>query len=444
MHARDYRRIVVTGIGLCTPFGPDRESSWQQITAGRSAVRWLNSPHWTDDVRADPSSHACIPARRESSGERVRVRGSLTRVAGAPVIFPSKRPFLHSEPLIELALTTASEAVADAGFVPEDLAERSAGVVFGTSKGGLHTFQRLFEPFHLKHDCDSAENPNSTKSAEWLNVWPNQPAAAIGRLIGGYGPVLCPISACATGLAACLRGEELIQNGDCDVVLVGSADSSLQPALIASFRRLGVLSREQTNPAMACRPFDVNRSGFVIGEGAACLVLESFESAKSRHAMPYAEWLGGRMLSDPFGLTQLDPAGITLQRLLRDLRSIGGRVPDSINLHGTATPSNDLIECRAIREVFGDDAPFDCSSLKGGMGHLLGAAGSVELAATALSIRDQIVPPTVNLVVIDPDCRLHLTPNTAKSRRIDHAWKLSLGFGGHVAGACLARFNAFD
>ena len=146
------------------------------------------------------------------------------------------------------------------------------------------------------------------------------------------------------------------------------------------------------------------------------------------------------MLSDPYGLTQLDPSGTTLQRLLCDLRSISPRTPDYINLHGTGTSANDLVECRAIREVFGTEFDqFDCSSLKGGMGHLLGAAGSAELAATVLAIRDQIVPPTVNLVEPDRECRLNLTPQTAISRRIDHAWKISMGFGGHVAGACLGK-----
>lgn len=415
-HPRDNCRIVITGIGLCTPLGPDRESSWRQLLKGVSAVRWLGAPHWIGD----------------------------TVVAGAPVHLPTNRPFRHSEPLIELALTTASEAVADAGLTVGSLRVQSAGVVYGASKGGLHTFQHLFDRFRSTDAATSECEENSQHAGQWLDVFPNQPAAAIRRLVGGDGPLLCPISACATGLAACLRGAELIRNGDCELVLAGSADISLQPALIGSFRRLGVLSRELNDPSAACRPFDRHRSGFVIGEGAACLVLESLQSAQSRQANVYAEWLGGGMLSDPHGLTQLDPRGTSLKRLLQDLRAIAGRAPDCINLHGTGTTSNDLIECRAIHEVFGEGvADIDCSSLKGGMGHLLGAAGSVELAAAALSIRDQVVPPTVNLVEIDPECRLRLTPGKAKPRRIEDAWKLSLGFGGHLAGACLRKRNGF-
>ena len=411
--ARKSCRIVVTGIGLCTPLGHDRESTWQGLLSGRSATRWLSAPHWTDN----------------------------SRMAGAPVCFPKDRPFRHTEPIVELALTTANESLVDSGLDRQRLEQKCVGVVFGTSKGGFHTFSRLM--VERRTDAGIPGRPESIEnSADWLDVFPGRAAAAIGSLVGGYGPILCPVAACATGLAACLRGAELIQNGDCDIALVGSADVSLQPALLGSFRRLGVLSRESDDPSRACRPFDSHRTGFVIGEGAACLVLERLDSAVERHAHCYAEWLGGKILSDPHGLTQLDPSGTSLRRLLVDLRKLTSRNPNYINLHGTGTAANDPVECRAIRSVFGTESEqFDCSSLKGGMGHLLGAAGSVELAVTALSIRDQIVPPTVNLVQPDSDCVLNLTPGKPKLRSIDHAWKLSMGFGGHLAGACLGRLE---
>ena len=411
--ARESCRIVVTGIGLCTPLGTDRESTWQGVLSGQSATRWLSPPQWTDS----------------------------SRMAGAPVRLPQARPFRHREPIIELALTTAKESLLDAGLDDETLKQQCVGVVFGTSKGGFHTFSRLLA--EQRTDVGHSSRPESSEnSADWLDVFPNRAAAAIGSMVGGYGPMLCPVAACATGLAACLRGAELIQNGDCDIALVGSADVSLQPSLLGSFRRLGVLSRESDDPSRACRPFDRHRSGFVIGEGAACLVLERLDSALKRGVHCYAEWLGGKMLSDPHGLTQLDSTGSSLRRLLAGLRSITSRNPDYLNLHGTGTAANDSVECQAIRAVFGTRAvEFDCSSLKGGMGHLLGAAGSVELAVTALSIRDQIVPPTVNLVQPDSDCMLNLTPEKSKRRSIDHAWKLSMGFGGHIAGACLGRLE---
>ena len=412
MTATESNRIVVTGIGLCTPLGPDRESSWREILAGKSGVRWLNAPHWTDP----------------------------TPLAGAPVVFPKHRPRLHAEPLVELALTTASESLADARLNKQDLADRVVGVVFGNSKGGLHTFSKMYAESREQTGTERSANSETTDPHSWLDVFPNRAAMSIREMIGGYGPVFCPVAACATGLAACLRAAQLLENGDCDIALAGSADVSLQPAVLASFRRLGVLSHEKVDAALACRPFDRNRSGFVVGEGAACLVMEKRDSAIARGATCYAEWLGGLMLSDPFGLTQLDLTGASLQKLLRSLANMTGRLPDYINLHGTATLPNDLVECRSIREVFRSDAGrIDCSSLKGGLGHLLGAAGSVELAATALAIRDQVAPPTVNLAEPDPECRLNLTPNKAKPSRIEHAWKISMGFGGHIAGACLGR-----
>lgn len=423
-------RIVVTGIGLCTPLGADRESTWNGLIAGRSASRWLWPDFWNDG----------------------------SKMAGAAVCLPKDRSFQQSEPLVELALATATESLADARMNSTLLRSKRLGVVFGTSKGGLHTFSRRLAQARSERgdarvaDRDHRETGTTGRSVlqsinfetsdEWLDVFPDRAAVAIGQLVGGYGPVLCPVMACATGLAACLRGAELIRSGDCDLVLAGSADVSLQPAIVGSFRRLGVLSRETNDPARACRPFDIRRSGFVIGEGAACLVLERLDSARNRGANCYAEWLGGCVLSDAHSLTQLDPEGASLQRLLRDLYARVDRAPDYMNLHGTGTMTNDRIECQSIRAVFGDQcSQFDCSSLKGGLGHLLGAAGSVELAATALSLRDQIVPPTVNLVEQDPECRLNLSPGMAISRTIDQAWKLSMGFGGHIAGVCLGRLS---
>ena len=415
MHPRQSCRIVITGIGLCTPLGSDRESSWSALVDGKSGVEWVKAPHWTD----------------------------LSLMPGAQVCLPENRPFHHNEPLVELGLTTASEALEDANLNPQELNAQSIGVVFGTSKGGLHSFSQQFQAFRtsgMLASRSTATGRSISNDLSWLDVLPNRPAAAIGQWLGGDGPILCPVAACATGLAACLRGAELIHSGACNVVLAGSADVSLQPALLSSFRRLGVLSRETEFAAHACRPFDRNRSGFVVGEGAACLVLESLESARQRGKTYYAEWIGGSMLSDPFGLTQLDPSGETLQKLLQILAAKNSGLPDYINLHGTGTMTNDQVESRAIRRVFGRDVDrFHCSSLKGGLGHLLGAAGSVELAATALAIRDQIVPPTVNLLQIDPDCELQMTPVTSVSRPINNAWKISMGFGGHVAGACLRK-----
>ena len=402
-------RVVVTGLGLWTSLGSDRESTWRSLLEGRSASRWLTGPQWT----------------------------GTEALAGAPCATPPSEAGTARDPVVALALCVAEEAARDAALGANRLANERTGVVFGTSKGGLHTFSRLWKSARSERECQESSSP----SDEWLDVWPDAAARAVAHEFDCRGPMICPVLACATGLAACQRAAELIRDGVCDVVLAGSADASLQPAILGSFRRLGVLARPADDDATtACRPFDRNRNGFVIGEGAACLVLESLEHAQSRQARWYGEWLAGRMLTDSSGLTQLDPAGMSLRRLLRDLSRDVPQWPDYINLHGTATIPNDRVESSAIRDRLGSDAPHvACSSLKGGLGHLLGAAGSVELAATLLAIRDQIAPPTVNLFSRDPQLDLDFTPREARPRRIDLAWKLSLGFGGHLSAACIGR-----
>jgi 3-oxoacyl-[acyl-carrier-protein] synthase II len=226
----------------------------------------------------------------------------------------------------------------------------------------------------------------------------------------------------------------------CDVVFAGSADASLFPAVIGSFQRLGVLAKVEDDPGTACRPFDRHRSGFLIGEGAACLVFERTSHAAARGQRWYGEWLGGRLASDPSGLTQCDPDGRSLTRVLSDLLRQIPVPPDYLNLHGTGTRRNDAAECRAIRTALGSHAEqVSCSGSKGSLGHLLGAAGSVELALTLLALRDQIVPPTMNLTSPDPDCRLNLTPSVPQRRQMQTAIKISSGFGGHLAVAAVGR-----
>jgi 3-oxoacyl-[acyl-carrier-protein] synthase II len=275
---------------------------------------------------------------------------------------------------------------------------------------------------------------------------PNQPALAISHRFQLHGPCLCPVAACATGLVSLQRGYDLIGDGYCDVVLAGSSDASLLPIVLGSFKRLGVLSRNVDVPSAACRPFDRNRSGFVIGEGAAVFVLERWEDAVARGANIYAEWLAGGLAADATSLTGLDPSGEPLARLIGDVLRRGGVQPDEIdyiNLHGTATEQNDVYETRAVKRAFGAAAPsVRCSSIKGAVGHLLGAAGSVEMAAMLLAVRDGIIPPTVNLTLPDPECDLDYTPQLAARQPVRTAMKLSLGFGGHLAAAVVRRISS--
>lgn len=380
------RQVVVTGIGLVTPFGAGREISWSAIRTGRSAVDWFE----TD----------------ESGGPRWAGASAPTELLAS------------AEPVVTMALTAAREALAHAGL--SDISEYG-GCVIGTSKLGLRSFARAVgQDENLTHE-----------------FWPNTAARAVASEWNLRGPALCPVAACATGLVSLIRGADLIRSGECDVVLAGSSDASLVPIVLGSFQRLGVMSRGFEDPATACRPFDAERSGFVVGEGAAVLVLEDRKHAVTRGANILAEFVAAGMASDPSGMTQIDPDGTSLAWLIRDVLHRAKVSPDeidAINLHGTATLANDIAETRAVRSAFGSAANrLACSSQKGAIGHLLGAAGSVESAFAVLALRDQVVPPTINLRVPDPQCDLDYVANEARSTRLRNVLKLSLGFGGHIA-----------
>ena len=252
-----------------------------------------------------------------------------------------------------------------------------------------------------------------------------------------------PVAACATGLVAVLQAAALIRRGDCDVALAGAADASLDPMLLAAFRTMRALARRDGPPAEAVRPWDRARTGFVVGEGAAVLVLERGDHARARGIRPYAELAGGALGSDAFHETNLNPDPANLAALLRRALADADVSPsevDYVNVHGTATRPNDPLECRAIRLALGPHADAaSCSANKSQIGHLLGAAGAAELALTCLSLRDGFAPPTLNLTDPDPACDLDGTPLVGRSRRIDAAVKVSLGFGGHLAAAVLRR-----
>lgn len=408
-------RIVVTGVGLVTPHGCGAETSWQGLLAGRRATRrleesMLHPPGWPDRHRA----------AWEAAGW-----------CGAP----APGAFLPDvDPVATLARLAAREAWNQAGLSQDTPDPERIGCVVGTSKGGVRLFADLFRQ---QRETTSAMQDSAP---DWRGVWPDAAVRAVAEELGTAGPQLCPVAACATGVTSLIRGAALLRDGLCDVVVAGSSDASLQPAVLASFRRLGVLADSRGDPARACRPFDRSRSGLVIGEGAAILILERREQALRRRATILAEWLGGIELGDATGLTAVDPSGEPLQQLIGRLLSRCG-VPaediQAVSAHGTGTRFNDEAEGNALARLFGTAASGPAVfGLKGGIGHLLGAAGSVESAACVLALRDQIVPPTVNLE--DPDVPIQLTRSTARRLPLRHVLKLSLGFGGHLA-ACLFR-----
>lgn len=409
------RRIRITGIGVVSPLGPNREITWQRLVAGECALKHLeiepkDSKLWQPHPAGAP---AVMPFDFQQR---------LREITSDEFVLAS-----CDEPAVALAVAAAQEAIADA-MLDLGAADRDrVGCVIGTSKGGVRTFETL--------------SRTGTSSVPWLATPSSGPAVTVSTLHDLRGPLLCPVTACATGLSSLVRGVDLIRHNVCDVVLAGSSDASLTPAVIASFRRLGVLAKGADEPMHAVRPFDRERSGFLVGEGAAVFVLEAEEHALARQRRGYAEWLSDASLSDAVGLTQLSQQPDTLVRLINDTLRRGQLSPrdvDYINLHGTATQPNDWLEVTAIRAAFGSAAnELSCSSLKGAIGHLLGAAGSVEFAATLLALRDGLLPPTLNLT--SPEFDLDFIPGIARRKSLDVVMKLSLGFGGHLVAAAVRR-----
>ena len=396
-------RVVISGIGMAGPGGWDRETFWEFLKRGERGVRWLPWPG--------------LPACESNTNP--------PRTAGAPLPnLPGQSLSSAADRMRELARQTAAEAIADSGLVPADHDRTRWGIVIGTSKGAMPVAGDL----------------------TW--TWPHQPATEVARQWDVQGPNLCPVAACATGLVCLWRGAELIRRGECDVVLAGSVDASLQEILLAAYRRMGVLAKINDDPGSACRPYDRERSGFLVGEGGAMFVLESATSARARGIKPYAEFISGAILSDCSGMTDLSAEAEPLQVLLRRVLQLGQITPAQIDLaclHGTATLPNDRYETVALRRVFGEEMDrIPCFGLKGAIGHLLGAAGSVETAAGLLALRDRVVPPTVNWVNPDPNCDLKFrrVGQSEGPRRFDHLLKVSLGFGGHLAAAVFRRWES--
>lgn len=404
-----YDPVVITGVGMVTPFAGDREQTWQAVLNGQSAARQLSLP----DLRGHShTTHIQHP-----------------RWIGCPA---NRSLSLSDDPLVDLALRSSREAIHDAELTDAAVEPARLGCVFGTSKGSLFAATELWS----QHSKDPS-------FALRTLLGPAVSAQAIAAERGLSGPVLCPVAACATGVAAVLRGAELIRQGDCDAVIAGSADDSLHPLVLASFQRLGVLAPPE-HPESASRPFDRRRRGFVVGAGAGCLILERRSHAQRRGKQWYAVVGPGRLQSDPTGITSLDTSGSVLAHMVEDcwksFDPSATAAPDVVNLHGTGTRQNDPAECRALQLVFGDRlASVSCGSLKGGLGHLLGAAGSVELGLCCLMLRDQIVPANVNLDDVDDDCRLSWVRDHPLRRSIESLLKLSLGFGGHQAILLLQR-----
>jgi 3-oxoacyl-[acyl-carrier-protein] synthase II len=396
--------IVITGLGATTPLGGDVASTWAAVTRGESGVVTLTQ-EWAGDLP-------------------VRFAGVLAVDPGEVLDRVENRRLDRSQ---ASALIASREAWADAG-APEVEPERM-GTVVGTGIGGVITLLDAYDV--LKERGPSRISPHTVPM-----LMPNGPSAVVGLDRHAAAGVHAPVSACASGAEAVAWGARMITDGRADVVVVGGTEAPIHPLTIAGFASMRALSTRNDDPPAASRPYDLARDGFVMGEGAAMLVLERADHARARGARIYATYAGAGMTADAHHIAQPDPEGHGAARAMRAAIESAGAAPSDVvhvNAHATSTPQGDIAEAVAIRAVLGEDATAIVSGTKSMTGHTLGAAGALEALFTVLALHHRIAPPTINVDELDPDIRLNVAANTARALPQGDlvAVNNSFGFGGH-------------
>jgi 3-oxoacyl-[acyl-carrier-protein] synthase II len=406
------KRVAVTGLGAITPVGNDVGSTWQAAVGGESGIDFIRS----FDTSAFP----------------VRIAAEVKDFDPGSVAPPKEARRLDRNVL--LALGAAKEAMSDAGLNGFDPAR--VGVVFGSAIGG---FLGIME----QGDVLRERGPDRVSPHFLPNVLVDSASGQIAISLGLRGPNYAVVSACATGSHAVGEAAELIRRGDADAVLAGGTEACMHPLILAGFCAMRGLAAEDEHPPRASRPFDATRAGFVIGEGAAVLILEELEAARTRGATIYAEVVGYGASNDAYHMAAPDPESVGVVEMMRAALKRGGLEPedvDYINAHGTSTPLGDLAETKAIKDVFGDHAyELAVSSTKSVMGHTFGAAGAIEAMMCVLAIRDGVLPPTINYETPDPECDLDYVPNEARRADVKVALSNAMGLGGHNGCVILSR-----
>jgi 3-oxoacyl-[acyl-carrier-protein] synthase II len=399
------RRVVVTGVGVVSPLGTGNQKNWDALMAGKSGIGRITRFDVTD-----------FP---------VQIAGEVKDFN--PEDFIEKKEVKKMDLFIQYALAAAHFAMEDSGLaVNEENAER-VGVLVGAGLGGLPTIEK----YHLAlQDGGYKKISPFFIPALIINLAPGH----ISIKYGAKGPNLSSVSACATGTHSIGDAYHMIKRGDADAMIAGGTESTVTPLAIGGFAVMRALSTRNDDPAAASRPFEKNRDGFVLAEGAGLVVLEEYETAKKRGAKIYAEVVGYGLSGDAYHLTMPAPEGEGAARCMQMALKNAGIDPemvDFINAHGTSTPFNDLFETLAIKKVFGDHAKkLMVSSTKSMTGHLLGAAGGIEAVYTMMSMDKKIATPTMNYMEPDPECDLDYVPNTPKDAEINYAMSNSFGFGG--------------
>jgi len=413
------RRVVVTGLGAFTPLGHTLDDFWDALIKGESGADLI--------TRFDT--------------EKFKTKFACTVKNYDPLVYFDRKQERRLDLYAQFALVAAHEAFQDADLENADHDKNRAGVIWASGIGGIDTFSKEIEGY-----MEAGRTPRF--SPFFIPKMISDIAAGQLSIKYGYrGPNYATVSACASSTNAIIDAYNLIRLDMADLFITGGSEAAITEAGVGGFNSMQALSTNNENYKGASRPFDVNRDGFVMGEGGGALILEELEHAQKRGAKIYAELIGGGMSADAFHLTAPHPDGegakLVMTNALRDAKLKPTEI-DYINVHGTSTPLGDLSETRAIKRVFGDHAyELNISSTKSMTGHLLGAAGAVESIAVIMSIVNGVVPPTINLETIDPeiDPKLNLTPNKAQHREVNVGLSNTFGFGGHNTSAIFRKFN---
>ena len=413
------KRVVVTGIGALTPIGNTKDEFWKGLAAGVSGA----APITRFDASLFKTQFACEVKNFDVEQ------------------FIDKKEARKMDAFTQYAMVTADEAIVDAGLDLETIDKYRAGVIWGSGIGGLRTFQEEVTEF-AKGDGTPRFNPFFIPK-----MIADISAGFISIKYGFRGPNFVTVSACASATNALIDAFNYIRLGKADLFISGGSEAAVTEAGIGGFNAMKALSQRNESPETASRPFDKDRDGFVLGEGAGALILEELEHAKARGAKIYAELVGGGMTADANHITAPHPEGLGASSVMQIALEDAGLKPediDYINVHGTSTPLGDVSETKAIQKIFGEHAyKLNISSTKSMTGHLLGAAGAIEAIACILAMNNSLVPPTINHFTDDEsfDPGLNLTFNQAQAREINYALSNTFGFGGHNCSVIFKKYN---
>lgn len=399
-------RVVVTGIGAISPLGLTADATWASVVAGRSGIDRI--------TRFDPTGYETTFAGEVKSFDAADVLG--------------KKEARRMDRYTQLAVAAGLEAAAHAGLSPGTFDSVRAGVLIGTGMGAMETFENGAETL-------LAQGPGRLGPFFAPMVLPNMAAGMAAIALGAKGPTFATVSACASAGHAIGEGARMIRQGLADIMFCGGGEAPITRLGVAGFNAMGALSKRNDDPQAASRPFDAGRDGFVLAEGGAVLVLESYERAIQRGANVLGEVTGYATTDDANHIVQPGPSGEGAARAIALALEDAGLAPadiDYVNAHGTSTQLNEKLETQAIKTAFGEYArQVPISSTKSMTGHLLGAAGALEAVICLKAIADGRIPPTINYATLDPDCDLDYVPNTARPARLRHVLSNSMGFGGH-------------